>query len=116
MASKKSILLFTHAEYGQTNVMLATAYELLIHGEFDVHLASFTSYGVLQPRVIGIGKLAAEVDGASSITFHAIDGISMGQAFTALGFGLPFHSPWPKGTIASYKFIENALAPWDGNQ
>ena len=29
-----------HSEYGQSNVIVAVAYELLLQGEFDVHIAS----------------------------------------------------------------------------
>jgi hypothetical protein len=35
------ILFFTNSESGQANVMLATLHELLIHDEYDIHLASF---------------------------------------------------------------------------
>ena len=40
MAERQNILLLTNSEYGQSNVIVAVAYELLLQGEFDVHIAS----------------------------------------------------------------------------
>ena len=40
MSERKSILFLTNHEFGQSNAVLAVAYELLIQNELDVHIAS----------------------------------------------------------------------------
>lgn len=42
--SRKPILFFTNSEHGQANVILAVAYEFLLRGEFDVHIASYHAF------------------------------------------------------------------------
>lgn len=67
---KTRCLFLTASEYGQANVILAMASELVARDNVDVHIASFTP---LQKRV---EALQANVSKTSLLTFHVIDGLS----------------------------------------
>jgi len=41
VTDRKKIIFLTSSEYGQANVVLAVAYELLLRQEHDIHIASF---------------------------------------------------------------------------
>ena len=111
MVERKNILLATNSEYGQANVVLAVAYELLLQGEFNVHLASFP---VLQGRVNHLLANLASKE-ASHLTFHALPGQTLTEAFASRGedFGTP-HRSGVRGSIESFGEMPNILAPWDG--
>jgi hypothetical protein len=41
VTDREKIIFLTSSEYGQANVVLAVAYELLLRQEHDIHIASF---------------------------------------------------------------------------
>ncbi|KAI1809728.1 glycosyltransferase family 1 protein [Poronia punctata] len=100
-----TILFFTNAELGQSSVMLAVASELATASgdddeDYDVHIASFSGLANSVPP---------------EISFHALPGICMKDAFTAKGFDFfPRHAPGVQGAMQSYRTILQALmAPWE---
>ena len=112
MVERKNILLLTNCEYGQANVMLAVVYELLLQGEFDIHVASFP---ILERRVNDLHS-TLNSKAISNLTFHALPGPTMMEAFTSRGdeFGTPY-CPGVQGAIESYGEIQNVVAPWHGH-
>ncbi len=111
MAERRNILLLTNSEYGQANVMLAVVHELLLQREFDIHIASYPTLG----RRINDLHASLTSKEISSLTFHALPGQALIDAFASRGdeFGTPHH-PGIQGTIKSYNEIQNVVAPWDG--
>jgi UDP:flavonoid glycosyltransferase YjiC (YdhE family) len=96
----KTVLFFTNAELGQSNVMLAVGSELAADEDFDVHIASFASMRDLVPP---------------EINFHALRGTCMKDVFTSKGLEyFPRHPPGVQGAMQSYREILQALmAPWE---
>jgi UDP:flavonoid glycosyltransferase YjiC (YdhE family) len=39
---QKKVMFLTASEYGESNVVLAVAYELLLRQKYEVHIASFS--------------------------------------------------------------------------
>ena len=73
---RKKILFLTNSQYGEAQVVLAVAQDLLSRGNCDVHIAS---YHDLSPRIEALrdgtfGKWPRE---SSSLTFHEFSGLSM---------------------------------------
>ena len=91
--------------------MLAVVYELLLQGEFDVHIASFPT---LEPRTNDLLAIPSSKE-ASNLTFHALPGPTLTEAIASRGdaFGAP-HGPGVWGAIESYGGIQNIVAPWNG--
>ena len=90
--------------------MLAVVYELLIQGEFDIHLASFPE---LEQRVNDL-LFAHTSKEASHLTFHALPGQTLTKAMASHGeeFGTPRHAG-VRGSIASYGKLPEIITPWD---
>lgn len=102
----KAVLFLTSPEYGQANVVLATAQELARSADYHVHLASFTA---LQRRVDDINRRNTHL--ARPLTFVEIPGSSAG---TTAQRQLGDTSQWahPPGFVAaarSYKGVEYLL-------
>jgi hypothetical protein len=120
----KKILFFTNSEYGQANVVFATAYELLLRG-CEIHIASFDSAGAslgssVQKRVT---DLSYEVYGAvpkgnKSAIFHRINGPSMTEAllqrFTDQSEFL--HGTGVKEALRMYPLLTHVVCAWDGQE
>lgn len=89
----KNVLFYTNSEYGQANVILAVAYELLIRQKYNVHIASFAP---LKNRIPELNNLALlKSDGkASAATFHTVVGPSAQEALLARD---EFIGPFPPG-------------------
>lgn len=77
MNEQKKILLFTSSEYGQANVILAVAYEMLDRQQHEIHIASF---GPLKGRVESLNELFE--DNHVPATFHTVFGPSALEALT----------------------------------
>jgi hypothetical protein len=79
MAKSKTVLFLTSSEYGQANVVIAVAHELVARHLSDVHIASFSP---LKPRVDGLnmGSYGVLPQGTKPIYFHTISGLSMMEA------------------------------------
>ncbi len=113
MVERRNILLLTNSEYGQANVMLAVVYELLLQGEFNIHVASFPN---LERRVNDL-HATLNLKAISNLTFHALPGPTLTDAIALRGdeFGSP-RRPGVRGAIESYGEIQNVVAPWNGHE
>ena len=110
----KRILFFTSSEYGQANVILAVAYELLLQN-YDIHIASFAP---LKDRIPKLNQLASSISigMASAATFHLVDGSSAQEALLARDEFIGPFPPGVRGAIDCYKTTLPAMATtWDGN-
>ena len=117
MAPAKRVLFFTHSEYGQAQVHLSAAYELLSQPNVEVHMASF---GKLQPRVAEISELHQRLNKNSkkNLTFHLLDYPSMAEIIPANDPAniAPMH-PWGwSGALASYRNMAKILLCWTPEQ
>jgi hypothetical protein len=75
MNKLKKILLLTSSEYGQANVVLAVAYEMLLRQQHEIHIASFAP---LKGRVESLNELFQ--DKCVPATFHTVFGPSALEA------------------------------------
>lgn len=106
---RKKITFFTSSEYGQANVVLAVAYELLLRQEYEVNIASFAP---LQKRVQELNLLVLE--NTSPAIFHTITGPSITQVLEENGGFLGPFPPTIKGALQTYRVTLPALATaWD---
>lgn len=101
------ILFLTNSEYGQANVILAVAQELVRKDEFAVHLASFADF---EPRISLINQKITEKK-HDPIIFHSIPVASMVEMGERQGVTLPHHPGIPHA-VASYKNLNNAILGW----
>jgi hypothetical protein len=70
MAGRRAVLFFTNSDFGQANVVLSTAYELLRQNRLDIHIASWAP---LKPRLEKLSQQAQDENPSQSIspiTFH----------------------------------------------
>ncbi|KAL2064290.1 hypothetical protein VTL71DRAFT_4784 [Oculimacula yallundae] len=115
MSSGRSVLFLTNCELGQSNVILAVAYELLKKGDLDVHIASWTA---LEPRVLRLSRqlFGPEAENETKrITFHSIPGLSMfDSAMKNFGQGRHTlqHKPGYAGTKHVREMTPQMLAAW----
>lgn len=135
---RKPVLLFTNSEHGQANIVLAVAYEFLLQGEFDVHIAS---YQALAPRVEHLNEqfksqktkekeqqgLAVQaqdendtnapddLDQPRSAKFHTIDAMSMAEVAGGNLGSLP-HPAGVSAAVRSYKNLMQTFYGYDRAQ
>ncbi|TVY20796.1 Glycosyltransferase sdnJ [Lachnellula arida] len=106
----KKILFLTSSEYGQANVILAVAYELLLRREYQVHLASFA---VLEDRIRELNELAA-TDNSTAAVFHTVTGPSSSEALVARDKFIGPFPPGIRGALDTYRVSLPAMAnAWD---
>lgn len=107
----KRVLFLTASEYGEANVVLAVAYELLLRQKYEVHIGSFSP---LASRVKQLNNFATNV-GSSQAVFHTIAGPSVDEILKARD---DFFGPFPpgiRGAIDSFKITIPVIATaWDG--
>ena len=111
----KRVLFFTSSEYGQANVILAVAYELLLRQKYDVHIASFAP---LKNRIPELNEQASlDSDGkAGAATFHLVNGPSAQEALLARDEFIGPFPPGVRGAIDCYRTTLPAMATtWEGN-
>jgi hypothetical protein len=89
-SEQKKVLFLTASEYGESNVVLAVAYELLLRQKYEVHIASFSP---LESRVKEISSLAASA-ASSQAVFHTVAGPSIDELLNARE---DFFGPYPPG-------------------
>ncbi|KAE9380566.1 glycosyltransferase family 1 protein [Stipitochalara longipes BDJ] len=104
-SQRKKILLLTSSEYGQANVILAVAYELLQRQEYDVHIASFAT---LQRRVEDLKMLIPS--NVTPATFHTIAGPSLSQCLEAQNEFMGPYPPGIRGALKTYRITLPAMA------
>lgn len=106
---QKRVLFLTASEYGEANVVLAVAYELLLRQKYEVHIGSFSP---LKSRVEELNTLASTPNPA---VFHTVAGPSINEILTARD---DFFGPYPpgiQGAIDSFRVSIPVIATaWDG--
>ncbi|KAF5698761.1 glycosyltransferase family 1 [Fusarium mundagurra] len=113
--SPKKILFLTNSDYGQANVVLATAYELVLAAEqVQVHIASFEA---LRPAVLATDQLAAGESGRSPgrLIFHTLLGMSQFDAAARPDvdiFAAYDRPPTVINAARTILSIEGIMQPW----
>ena len=102
---RKKILFLTSSEFGQANVILAVAYELLLRQECDIHIASFAP---LQKRIEDLNALIPT--NATPATFHAIVGPSLSQCLEAKDEFIGPYPPGVRGALKTYRVTLPSMA------
>lgn len=116
----ETVLFFINAEYGLSNVHLATAGALLEkHPDVDVHIASFPSTASKVTKVNSLVR--RKVKGARNIHFHELPGPEYAQALSDQLGGLGkrsirhvMHTPGIKGIDRIMRAVYPAMSPWRG--
>lgn len=102
---RKKILFYTTADYGQANVIIAVAYELLLLQQYDIHIASFE---ILRGRIEKLNDSVPE--NHVPITFHGISGpAALDEMIARNGFIGPF-PPGVRGAVNTYRYTLPAMA------
>jgi hypothetical protein len=118
MTKQKKIILFTNSEYGQANVALATAYELLL-ARCDVHIASYVSKGAtlgtsIPERVSELipGSYGPIPKETKPVTFHCIRAPSMTEAMIRKGFEQSefVHGPGVREALRMYPLMLKSVS------
>jgi hypothetical protein len=109
---RKRIMFLTSSEFGQANVILAVAYELLLRQEYDVHIASFAP---LEGRIHNLNVLLPQ--NATPATFHTIAGPSLSQCLEEKNEAIGPFPPGIMGALKTYRITLPAMATgWDITQ
>lgn len=115
MASTKRILFLTNSEFGEANVVIATAFELLQFPNSAVHIAS---YSPLLPRVTELqnGDFGT-FSPSSSLTFHQLPGLSMHET-RAKKFNIPNikHAPTVRDAVRMYGLLQTLSGTRTGEE
>ncbi|KAH8163600.1 hypothetical protein CIB48_g4642 [Xylaria polymorpha] len=118
----ETVLFFINAEYGLSNVHLATASTLLEkHPGIDVHIASFPR---VAPKIAKVVSLAQrKVKSAKDIHFHELPGPEYAEALSDRMGGLGrksirhmVHAPGIRGIDQVMRSVMPAMSPWDGRE
>jgi hypothetical protein len=114
--SRKTVLFVTVAEAGQSNSILALAFEHLTHPNVDVHVASFP---VLRKRAEELSSSARVVGGkhpGSTFTFQEIGGMSVREAANSKGLtkATLTHPPLARSHDPGLNTLMTLLAAWSG--
>lgn len=120
-AQKKPVLFLTNSEYGQAQVALAIAHQLLQHPQIQVHIASFPE---LEPRVqqlqgaIPNDESDATAGETAELAFHTLPAPSMRIAYGTTGGHARFmsHPYGIRHAANSYKYLTEVLSPWSWEQ
>jgi len=104
-SQQKKILFLTSSEYGQANVILAVAYELLLRQEYDIHIASFAP---LEIRIEDLNALIPK--NANPATFHTIFGPSLSQCLEEKDEFIGPYPPGIKGAFKTYRVTLPSMA------
>lgn len=106
----KKVIFLTDSEYGQANVILAVAYEMLLLQQHEVHVASFAP---LQARIKDLNELVP--DNHVPATFHTVFGPSALEALVAKNEFIGPYRPGIRGALDTYRVTLPVLATaWDG--
>jgi hypothetical protein len=110
-----TVLFLSNSEYGLANVLLATAYALLVHhGDIQVHFASFPKR---KADIARISKSARDQSrDASVMKFHELAGPTLGDALNSRGHFVAetIHEPGLVGAAKLCRDIQKYLMPWSG--
>ncbi|KAI1165789.1 hypothetical protein F5B18DRAFT_649468 [Nemania serpens] len=116
----ETVLFFINAEYGLSNVHLATAGALIEkHPDIDVHIASFPHTASKVRKVNSMVR--RKVKGARNIHFHELPGPEYAEALSDRLDGLGkrsirhvMHTPGIKGVDHVVRAVNPAMSPWRG--
>lgn len=102
--------MFTSSEYGQANVILAVAHELLLLCEYEVHIASFKAF---RSRINELNhSIPKNIHPAIP---HRVSGMPITETLVAKNQFIEPYSPSIKGALSTYKITMPALAnTWEG--
>jgi hypothetical protein len=109
------VLFLSNSEYGLANVLLATAYAMLVnHGDIQVHFASFPKRKADIARISKSARVQSH--GASVMTFHEIAGPTLSDALNSRGHFVAetIHEPGLVGAAKLCRDIQKYLMPWSG--
>jgi hypothetical protein len=110
---QKKILFLSSSEYGQANIILAVAYELLLRREDEAHIASFAP---LKGRIKDLNKLAS-ADDLTAAVFHTVPGPSALEALAAKDEFIGPYPPGIRGALDTYRVTLPAMATtWDEDE
>jgi hypothetical protein len=104
-SQRKKILFLTSSEYGQANVILAVAYELLLRQGYEIHIASFAP---LQRRIDDLNALISK--NAIPATFHTIAGPSLSQCLEQKDEFIGPYPPGIRGALKTYRVTLPSMA------
>jgi hypothetical protein len=118
--SLKTVLFFTGSEYGQANVVLAIAYELL-QSNCDVRIASFPAKAragdSIQKRILALGNgVYGSIPTGKHPVFHAIKSASMIEVIlrTRIDSADFVHGTGVKEAVRMAPILVYSLCAWDG--
>ncbi|KAH8898630.1 UDP-Glycosyltransferase/glycogen phosphorylase [Thozetella sp. PMI_491] len=117
MNAGKSVLFFTNSDYGQANVVLATAHSLAVAApDVQIHIASFQP---LRDAVQAASDFAtasmSRSSAVKSFIFHQIEGTSWGPASFRPEIGIAPANDLTPGLLNSAKcvsLIPSVMLPW----
>lgn len=109
MSALKKALFFTNSEYGQSNIILAVAAELVRHGGFEVHIAS---YAPISSRIAHLRSYLPK-DLRPALIFHELPGKSMTEAVDQAGIRDLPHRPGLLGGVIGARAFPKMFAFWD---
>ncbi|KAK4154439.1 hypothetical protein C8A00DRAFT_32789 [Chaetomidium leptoderma] len=116
MARPKRILFFTNSDFGQANVVLATAHALLHSApQVEIQIASFHALKEAVNSTSAFALKTSPHKHAKPITFHPLDGISWGPATFRPEVGVAAANDLTPGPINSAKnilLIPAVMLPW----
>lgn len=116
MTRPKIVLFFTNSDFGQANVVLATAHALLHNApEVEIHIASFHALGEAVESTSAFALKTSPHERGKPITFHPLDGISWGPATFRPEVGVAAANDLTPGLINSAKnilLIPAVMLPW----
>ncbi|KAI1824936.1 hypothetical protein F4861DRAFT_504101 [Xylaria intraflava] len=115
-----TVLFFMNAEYGLSNVHLATAGAIQEkYPCIDVHIASFPRTASKVTRASDLARRKSP--GVRDIHFHELPGPEYMKAFGARTDGQPnssrhiMHAPGTKGLNKLLSLLEAAISPWEAD-
>ncbi|KAI0539533.1 hypothetical protein GGR58DRAFT_225323 [Xylaria digitata] len=115
-----TVLFFSNAEYGLSNVHLATASALLEkHPGIDVHIASFPRSASKVAKVSSLARWRFK--STKDIHFHELPGPEYAEALSDRMGGAGrksirhlLHAPGIKGIDHVMRIVQPAISPWNG--
>jgi hypothetical protein len=120
MPERKAVLFFTNSDFGQVNVVLAVAYELLRQNKLDIHIASWP---LLEPRLESLFQKVQNENPSQSISPIKFHNLSLFPGFNAWlknrkgrkKADVP-HPPGRHGADRIAQLTVKALATWEPEQ
>jgi hypothetical protein len=124
--SRKCVLFISNGEYGQTTVVLALVHEMLLHGNFEVHWASYlpafqrlqgfvnTHWDRDSAPVVRKFEDHLNVPSKSDVVFYTLPGNPMVLGRTDLR--TLSHSPGLTGALESFPMLMNILFAHTGEE